>query len=82
MEFLERSVFIDNIQERESIVSSIRDGMNIAKNKGSAVLIGHVWCQSIADIILDIYPEILDQGYKITTLTELLNYKESGEESL
>lgn len=56
--------------------------MNIAKNKGSAVLIGHVWCQSIADIILDIYPEILDQGYKITTLTELLNYKESGEESL
>lgn len=82
MSFLERSVFIDNIQERESIVSSIREGMNVAKNKGSAVLIGHVWCQSIADIILDIYPEILDQGYKITTLTELLNYKESGEESL
>lgn len=80
MDFLERSVFIDNIQERESIISSVREGMNVAKNKGSAVLIGHVWCQSIADIILEIYPEILDQGYKITTLAELLNYKESVDD--
>lgn len=80
MDFLERSVFIDNIQERESIISSVREGMNVAKSKGSAVLIGHVWCQSIADIILEIYPEILDQGYKITTLAELLNYKESKED--
>lgn len=75
MDYLERSVFIDNIQEHDAIISSIREGMNVARKNGSAVLIGHVWCQSIADIILEVYPEILEQGYRITTLTELLNYK-------
>jgi len=72
---LERHVFLDNERETEAIRLALEEGLKSAEARGYAVMIGHVWSQELADIIFDLYPEILERGYEFTTLAQLLGVK-------
>lgn len=70
---LERDIFLDNIQEKSEIVAMVNKGLEIADKKGYAIMIGHVWCKDLANILSEMYPTLKAQGYKFLTLEELYN---------
>ncbi len=72
IKILERSVFIDNSQEREEIIAAVLQGAKIASNSGYAVLIGHVWSEDLAGILTELYPTLTDAGHKFSNLSSLL----------
>ena len=59
----ERDVFIDNVQEKETMIRFIRDGVQKAEKKGAAVMIGHVWSSELAATLEELYPELIAQGF-------------------
>jgi polysaccharide deacetylase 2 family uncharacterized protein YibQ len=68
----ERDVFIDNIQERASMIRYIQDGLMKAEKKGSAVMIGHTWSTELAATLAELYPELVEQGYSLTTISRMM----------
>lgn len=74
--YLERSVFLDNTQEREAIMHAFRDGLKKAESEGSVVMIGHVWTHELAELLMEIYPQALDEGFEFLSVTDLLDEME------
>lgn len=70
--FLERGVFLDNETDKAFIREALTRGKTLADTRGHAVMIGHVWCSELAEVLLEVYPELLDEGYRFYPLTELL----------
>jgi polysaccharide deacetylase 2 family uncharacterized protein YibQ len=70
--FIERDVFLDNQKEREYILDALQQGKAIAKQQGHAVLIGHVWTEELAQVLIDNYQFILDEGYDFATLSSVI----------
>lgn len=63
-------MFLDNERDRESIEKAIHSGLKTAKKGGHAVMIGHVMTTELAEVLLEIYPEILDEGYAFYNLSQ------------
>jgi hypothetical protein len=78
---LERAVFLDNEKDTLAIRESIQKGKSIAEKRGYAIMIGHVWCAELADVLLEVYPEILSEGYQFLPLSELLKGVRSDDDS-
>lgn len=73
----ERDVFLDNTQNRADILEQIQRGLQVANNKGYAILIGHVWSGSnLAQILQELYPVLKSQGYSFSTVGGL--YEDFG----
>jgi polysaccharide deacetylase 2 family uncharacterized protein YibQ len=70
--FRERSVFLDNVQDRQSIRGYFETGKQIAAKQGWALMIGHVWCAELAEILPRLYEEAQAQGYEFLFVSELL----------
>lgn len=70
--FIERDVFLDNKKDKAYIMNALETGKAIAREKGSAVLIGHVWTEELADVLLENYSFILDEGYDFATLSSVI----------
>ena len=70
--FAEREVFLDNEQTTQSILEEFHTAERIATERGYAVLIGHVWTESLARIIIELYPELLDRGFEFGKLSDLM----------
>jgi polysaccharide deacetylase 2 family uncharacterized protein YibQ len=68
----ERDVFIDNIQEKSSMIQYVEEGLRKAARKGSAVLIGHTWSPELATILEDLYPDLVERGYSFATISQLI----------
>jgi polysaccharide deacetylase 2 family uncharacterized protein YibQ len=75
----ERTVFLDNIQEKASIIASIYAGMKIADTQGSSIMIGHVWSNELADILHEMYPELVEQGYSLSAISRMALTGEDDE---
>ena len=73
MTILERDIFLDNIQDKNEILAMIDKGLEIADKKGYVIMIGHVWCKDLANILSEVYPDLKAQGYTFLTLQELFN---------
>jgi len=73
LSILERNVFLDNDPDRDSIDAAIREGMELASRRGHAVMIGHVMVTELAEALHDLYPEMLDEGYELLPLSQLLS---------
>jgi len=69
----ERDVFVDNVQERESIIGYINAGLLKAEQKGSAIMIGHVWSPLLASLLAELFPDLREQGYTFTPAGTLIN---------
>lgn len=77
--FIERSVFLDNQREKQAIKEAIEQGLTIAEKKGFAVMIGHVWSNELAELLMELYPGFIEEGYSLEQLSAFLLNKESDE---
>ena len=64
-------LFIDNINEEEQIMSQIRQGIELARRKGSAIIIGHVRINT-AQALWRMLPEIITSGVQLVPVSALL----------
>jgi polysaccharide deacetylase 2 family uncharacterized protein YibQ len=69
---LSRDIFLDNERNKEYIKKSLFKGMELAKEYGKVVLIGHIG-DEITDVLNEMYPLLIKQGYELVTASELLN---------
>jgi polysaccharide deacetylase 2 family uncharacterized protein YibQ len=68
----ERDVFIDNIQERASMIRYIEEGLKKADQKGAAVMIGHTWSSELAATLEELYPVLVEEGYSLSTISRFM----------
>jgi polysaccharide deacetylase 2 family uncharacterized protein YibQ len=68
----ERNIFIDNDPDRLSMNRSIQDGLTLAVQKGKAVMIGHVQSPELAPLLMELYQDLIDQGYTFATASSLI----------
>jgi polysaccharide deacetylase 2 family uncharacterized protein YibQ len=71
----ERDVFIDNSQEKSSMIRYIAEGMKKADQKGAAVLIGHTWSTELAATLEELYPDLVEEGYSLSTISRFMMEK-------
>lgn len=71
---VERDIFLDNEDTRSAIIAAIEDAKSVSRKQGHAVMIGHVFSEHLGDIITEFYPELMQEGFRLTTLTELISY--------
>ena len=69
----ERDVFVDNVQERESMIAYINTGLARAEQKGAAILIGHVWSAELAPLLANLTPGLKERGYSFSPLSKVIN---------
>jgi polysaccharide deacetylase 2 family uncharacterized protein YibQ len=74
----ERDVFIDNIQEKASMIRFIQDGLRKAEQKGAAVMIGHTWSSELAATLEELYPEMVEEGYSLATISQFMAETENN----
>ncbi len=79
--FAERSIFLDNSKDRVEIIDSVDKGLSVSKNKGYAIMIGHIWTEELAGILLDLYPSLLENNYALNNLTDLFTGNDTDEDS-
>lgn len=79
MTIWERAVFLDNAQDRESIEEAVTGGLKIAEKKGAAIMIGHIWSADLANILNEMYPELVSQGYSLSTIARIATEKDLDE---
>jgi polysaccharide deacetylase 2 family uncharacterized protein YibQ len=68
----ERDVFLDNIQEKASMIRYVGEGLQKARRTGSAVMIGHTWSNELAATLEELYPELIAQGYSLSTISRFM----------
>jgi polysaccharide deacetylase 2 family uncharacterized protein YibQ len=71
----ERNIFIDNDPDRLSMNRSIQDGLSLAVQKGSAVMIGHVQSPELAPLLTDLHQGLINQGYTFATASGFITQK-------
>ena len=67
MDIIQRDIFLDNKQDRESILAALEAGCRQAEQNGSAVLIGHAWSRQLAAILTEMYPLLISKGFVFVT---------------
>ena len=71
MFIMERDIFLDNEQNRGSIIYYLNAGLEKAGQQGSAVMIGHTFTRELAPVLTEFYQGWLDQGYALLTVSEM-----------
>jgi polysaccharide deacetylase 2 family uncharacterized protein YibQ len=69
----QRDIFLDNEQDRDSIIRQIQAGCKKSEEKGYAIMIGHAWSPKLAAILTELYPGLVRQGYFLTTVSAILD---------
>jgi polysaccharide deacetylase 2 family uncharacterized protein YibQ len=64
--------FFGQSERAAYILEALRQGKEIAGQQGYAVLIGHVWTEELAEVLLENYEFILDEGYDFATLSSVI----------
>jgi len=72
MKIAERDVFLDNEQDRDSMLRYISTGLTRAQRNGSAVMIGHVWSPALAPLLTEQFPVLTIQGYTLKTVSDII----------
>ena len=70
MTIARRDIFLDNDKSREKMLEAFNEGKAIADKKGYAVMIGHVWSDNLAQLLIDVYPECIEQGYSFESISD------------
>jgi polysaccharide deacetylase 2 family uncharacterized protein YibQ len=68
---LARDLFLDNEKGKDFIKEELLKGMEIANKQGRAVLIGHLG-EEMIEVLNEMYPLLIKQGYELATASELL----------
>jgi polysaccharide deacetylase 2 family uncharacterized protein YibQ len=70
--YLKRDIFLDNEPRAEAIQQALREGIEVARRQGSAILIGHVRNPQIVEIIGGLAKELDRSGVQLVFLSDLL----------
>ncbi len=70
--YLARNIFLDNTPNEKTIEKWVLKGMQIAKKKGYAILIGHVKSPQIIDVLYKMQPVLLSEGFKFSGINGLI----------
>ena len=68
----ERDIFLDNEQDRASILAALEAGCKRAEQNGSAILIGHAWTPQLAAILTEMYPQLIQRGFAFATVSAVV----------
>ena len=68
----ERNIFIDNEQNKDSMLRYISGGLVRAQRNGSAVLIGHTWSPDLAPLLKEHFPLFVEQGFTIKNASDII----------
>lgn len=69
--FVKRTgLFLDNQQDYDSIRNRVREGLVVAEEAGSVILIGHVQTGELARLLGDLAGELIQEGYTFRWLSE------------
>jgi polysaccharide deacetylase 2 family uncharacterized protein YibQ len=68
----ERDVFLDNIREKAAMIRYVGEGLEQASRRGKAVMIGHTWSPELAVTLEELYPDLIRQGYSLSTVSDLM----------
>ena len=66
----ERAIFIDNDKSRAAMETQIKKGLNIARQKGSAIMIGHVFTVELAQLLTEMYPALIEEGFSLSAIAQ------------
>jgi polysaccharide deacetylase 2 family uncharacterized protein YibQ len=69
----ERDIFLDNSQDRDSMLYYLNLGLRRAEQKGAAVMIGHIWSPALGLLLTELYQDLAARGYSFSTLSEFLS---------
>lgn len=78
VKFAKRSVFLDNKENPDYIIGQIGKLVNKAKVFGYAIGIGHDRHSTLA-VLKKYLPKLTESGYKLVTVSELIEYADSGD---
>jgi polysaccharide deacetylase 2 family uncharacterized protein YibQ len=67
----ERDVFLDNEQDRASIMRYLNLGLERAVQRGTAIMIGHTWSPQLAPLLEELHSEWMASGFTLSTVTGL-----------
>ena len=73
--FIERDVFLDNIDTREEVVKQLAATLALAKSKGTAIAIGHPHDATLA-ALKQWLPALEAQGVSLVPVTEILKRRQ------
>jgi polysaccharide deacetylase 2 family uncharacterized protein YibQ len=76
MKIGERDVFLDNEQDRDSIIRYIEMGLDKAEEEGSAIMIGHTFTPNLAALLGEQYASWIAQGYTLSTVSAITREKQ------
>ncbi|HCO48934.1 MAG TPA: hypothetical protein DIT55_05750 [Spirochaetaceae bacterium] len=79
--YWERDVFLDNTGDKQSILHALEEGKKIASARGASVLIGHVWSAELAQTLMDIYPQLYEEGYSLSTISKYMIRNAVGDDA-
>ncbi|MDR3276470.1 MAG: divergent polysaccharide deacetylase family protein [Treponema sp.] len=68
----ERDVFLDNVRDTGAIRGYLQSGLERAALRGKAVMIGHAWSPETAQVLGELYPSLIAEGWTLSTLSVLL----------
>lgn len=74
----ERDVFLDNSPDKASILRYIGEGAKAAEKRGYAVMIGHVWSSELAQTLSELYPQLIEQGFSLSTISRIMMDDDDG----
>jgi len=72
MKIGERNIFLDNEQDKGSMLRYIESGLARAQKNGSAVMIGHTWSPGLAPLLAEQFPALVKQGYVIKRASDVI----------
>jgi polysaccharide deacetylase 2 family uncharacterized protein YibQ len=76
----ERAVFLDNMPDKASILHYINEGTKVAEKRGYAVMIGHVWSAELAQTLSELYPQLIEQGFSLSTISRIMMDKDDDDD--
>lgn len=68
-----RDIFLDNEQDRASILAALDAGCLKAERNGLAIMIGHTWSPRLAALLSEQYPELVRKGFYLSTVSAVLD---------
>jgi polysaccharide deacetylase 2 family uncharacterized protein YibQ len=75
---VQRDVFLDNVRDEEAISAQLDAALEVARNKGYAVMIGHVTSPELARVLTERYPALHAAGFRFFPLSDLIA-REQGQ---
>lgn len=70
MNIWERAIFLDNKKDKAYMKKQIIEGLEIASQRGEAIMIGHVFTVDLAILLKEMYSDLTQEGYTFSTISK------------